>query len=108
MRILVAEDEARFAGKYNSTSPVKGFGVDVAYNGSDGYYMGKEYPIDAAIIDIGLLDFRGSSSSSVYASQIIVPILILTAGEPLAGRLKAWAGADDYLVKLPLRRAAKN
>jgi Response regulators consisting of a CheY-like receiver domain and a winged-helix DNA-binding domain len=59
MRILVVEDETILAEQIHDFLAGKGFAVDTAHNGSDGLYMGKEYPLDAAIIDIGLPDFSG-------------------------------------------------
>jgi two-component system response regulator PhoP len=59
MRILIVEDEVTLCEQIHQYLAAKGFVVDTAHTGSDGYYMGKEYPIDAAVIDIGLPDFSG-------------------------------------------------
>ena len=59
MRILIVEDEVALSQQIKDFFSDKGFVVDVANTGSDGYYLAKEYPIDAAIIDIGLPDFSG-------------------------------------------------
>jgi two-component system, OmpR family, response regulator PhoP len=79
----------------------KGFAVDVAHTGTDGLYMGKEYPIDAAIIDIGLPDFSGIELiKQLRKAHIIVPILILTARGRWQEKVEGLeSGADDYLVK---------
>ncbi|MGZ8224767.1 MAG: response regulator, partial [Methylobacter sp.] len=59
MRILVVEDEVTLCEQIQQYLADKGFAVDIAHTGRDGYYMGKEYPVDAAVIDIGLPDFSG-------------------------------------------------
>ena len=101
MRILVVEDEVKLCEQIQHFFADKGFAVDIANTGSDGYYMGKEYPIDAAIIDIGLPDFSGIELiKRLRKDKIIVPILILTARSRWQEKVEGLeAGADDYLVK---------
>jgi two-component system response regulator PhoP len=101
MRILVVEDEVTLCEQIQHFFADKGFAVDTANTGSDGYYMGKEYPIDAAIIDIGLPDFSGIELiKRLRKDKIIVPILILTARSRWQEKVEGLeAGADDYLVK---------
>jgi two-component system response regulator PhoP len=101
MRILVVEDEVKLCEQIQHFFADKGFAVDTANTGSDGYYMGKEYPIDAAIIDIGLPDFSGIELiKRLRKDKIIVPILILTARSRWQEKVEGLeAGADDYLVK---------
>ena len=52
MRILIVEDEITLCNQIQQYLVNKGFAVDSSHTGSDGYFMGKEYPIDVAIIDI--------------------------------------------------------
>ena len=59
MRILVVEDELDLQEQLKSFLASKGFAVDLAGNGEEGFYLGDEFPIDAAIIDLGLPDFTG-------------------------------------------------
>lgn len=101
MRILVVEDEVTLCGQIQQFFADKGFAVDIAHNGVDGFYMGKEYPIDAAIIDIGLPDFSGIELiKRLRQAKIAVPILILTARSRWQEKVEGLeAGADDYLVK---------
>lgn len=101
MRILVVEDEVTLCKQIQQYFAEKGFAVDVASNGRDGYFMGKEYPIDAAIIDIGLPDFSGIELiRRLRKDKIMVPILILTARSRWQEKVEGLeAGADDYLVK---------
>jgi two-component system response regulator PhoP len=101
MRILVVEDELILCKQINQYLADKGFAVDSAHTGGDGYYMGTEYPIDAAVIDIGLPDFSGIELiKRLRKKQVIVPILILTARSRWQEKVEGLeAGADDYLVK---------
>jgi two-component system response regulator PhoP len=99
MRILIVEDEATLCEQIQQYLADKGFAVDTAHTGSDGYYMGKEYPIDAAIIDIGLPDFSGIELIKRLRKDK-VSILILTARSRWQEKVEGLeAGADDYLVK---------
>lgn len=101
MRILVVEDEVKLCEQIQQFFAGKGFAVDTANTGSDGYYMGKEYPIDAAVVDIGLPDFSGIELiKRLRKDKVTVPILILTARSRWQEKVEGLeAGADDYLVK---------
>lgn len=101
MRILVVEDEQKLCEQIQLFLADKGFAVDKAHNGRDGFFMGKEYPIDAAIIDLGLPDFSGIELiQRLRKSKVSVPILILTARSRWQEKVEGLeAGADDYLVK---------
>lgn len=101
MRILVVEDELILCEQIKKFLAGKGFAVDTAANGSDGYYLGKEYPIDAAIVDIGLPDFSGIELiKRLRKDEVVIPILILTARSRWQEKVEGLeAGADDYLVK---------
>jgi len=101
MRILVVEDEQTLCKQIHEYLEDKGFAVDTANTGKDGYFMGKEYPVDAAIIDIGLPDFSGIELiKRLRKDKIKLPILILTARSRWQEKVEGLeAGADDYLVK---------
>ncbi|MFK5948189.1 MAG: response regulator transcription factor [Methylococcales bacterium] len=101
MRILIVEDEQVLSQQMQSFFVAKGFVVDVAFTGSDGFYLAKEYPIDAAIIDIGLPDFSGIELiEQLRKEDIKLPVLVLTARSRWQDKVEGLeAGADDYLVK---------
>lgn len=101
MRILVVEDEQTICEQIRKFLADKGFAVDTAFTGSDGYYLGKEYPIDAAIVDVGLPDFSGIELiKRLRKENVTIPILILTARSRWQEKVEGLeAGADDYLVK---------
>jgi two-component system response regulator PhoP len=101
MRILIVEDETVLCHQIQQYFVHKGFAVDMAHNGTDGLFMGKEYALDAAIIDIGLPDFSGIELiKRLRKAQVTLPILILTARSRWQEKVEGLeAGADDYLVK---------
>ncbi|PCI21580.1 MAG: DNA-binding response regulator [Piscirickettsiaceae bacterium] len=101
MRALVIEDDLSLQEQLVSALTNNGFAVDCANNGQDAIYFGEEYPLDVAIIDIGLPDISGIDViKKLRANNIKFPILILTARTRWEEKVEGLeAGADDYLVK---------
>lgn len=101
MRILVVEDELALQMQIKEQLEKKGFAVDTAGTGTEGLYFGKEFPIDAAVIDLGLPDFSGIELIRRLRNQDkTFPILILTARNRWQDKVEGLdVGADDYLVK---------
>jgi DNA-binding response OmpR family regulator len=54
MRILVVEDEATLRETLKTRFGQAGFTVDVARDGDEGVFAALEYPLDVAIVDLGL------------------------------------------------------
>jgi two-component system, OmpR family, response regulator PhoP len=77
------------------------FNVDAAADGEEGLYAGREYPIDLAIIDLGLPKLTGIELiRKLRAAGRAFPILILTARDRWEDKVEGLqSGADDYLVK---------
>jgi two-component system response regulator PhoP len=101
MRVLIIEDEAPLRDWLVEQLRAQGYAVDQAGDGEEGRYLGDEYPIDIAIVDVGL---PGSSGIEVIrhwrGSGKEFPILILTARGMWQDKVEGLeAGADDYLVK---------
>ncbi len=101
MRILVIEDETALRDQLTETLRAMGFAVDAAATGSEGLYMGNEYPVDVAILDLGLPDIDGLEVLRDWrAAGRTFPVLILTARDGWSQKVKGLElGADDYLVK---------
>ena len=101
MHILVVEDETRLREQLRDRLRNTGYVVDIAADGEEGLYYGEEYPLDLAIIDIGLPKLSGIELIRHLRSRDInFPILILTARgnwQDKVGGLES--GADDYLIK---------
>ncbi|MCS6947494.1 MAG: response regulator transcription factor [Steroidobacteraceae bacterium] len=101
MRALVVEDEPSLRESLRAGLAAKGFAVDVAPDGEEGLYAGREFPIDVAIIDLGLPKLSGLDLiRRLRAQKISFPILILTARDRWQDKVEGLqAGADDYLTK---------
>ncbi|MGE0387332.1 MAG: response regulator [Gammaproteobacteria bacterium] len=101
MRVLIVEDEAALRERLTEQLHAHGYAVDVAANGRDGRFAGDEYPIDLAIVDLGLPDTPGVEVIRAWrAGGRKFPILILTARGRWEDKVSGLeAGADDYLVK---------
>jgi two-component system response regulator PhoP len=78
-----------------------GYRVDQAADGEDGLFQAREYPVDLAIVDLGLPKLNGLQVvQRVRAEGLAIPILILTARGNWQDKVVGLeAGADDYLVK---------
>lgn len=101
MRLLVIEDETSLRQQLCEQLRTAGYGVDDAANGKDGLLHGREYPIDLAVVDIGLPDLSGIEVIRAWRKQDKrFPVLILTARGRWQDKVEGLeAGADDYLVK---------
>ena len=75
--------------------------MEQAADGKEGLYFAEEYPIDLAIIDLGLAGMSGLDIiRQVRAEGKTYPILILTARDRWEDKVDGLsAGADDYVVK---------
>jgi two-component system response regulator PhoP len=101
MRILIIEDEAPLLERVSAQLREQGYAVDTATDGRTGLYLGQEYPLDAAVVDLGLPDLSGIEIIRRWrAAGRRFPILILTARSRWQDKVEGLeAGADDYLVK---------
>ncbi len=101
MRILIIEDETSLQEDIRRRLEAEGYMVDASADGNEGLYLATEYPLDAAIIDIGLPGLSGIEIIQRLRSQgLNLPILILTARSRWQEKVEGLeAGADDYLVK---------
>ncbi|MGH8298084.1 MAG: response regulator [Steroidobacteraceae bacterium] len=101
MRVLVVEDEAALRETLKTRLAEAGFTVDVAQDGEEGLFGGLEYPLDVAIIDLGLPKLAGLEViRRLRAARKAYPILILTARDNWQDKVEGLqAGADDYVAK---------
>jgi two-component system response regulator PhoP len=101
MRVLVVEDEETLREQLQARLKKEGYSVDAAGDGEDGYYLGREYPFDLAVIDLGLPKLSGIELiRRLRGEGRGFPILILTARGNWQDKVEGLeAGADDYLVK---------
>lgn len=101
MRILLVEDDAGLQASLAEILREAGYAVDVSGDGIEGLFFGEEYPLDLAIIDLGLPGMSGLELiRKLRAGDHQFPILILTARSEWQDKVEGLeAGADDYLTK---------
>lgn len=109
MRVLIIEDENIIREQVAEDLKKSGFTVDLAADGSQGLYVALEYPIDVAVIDLGLPNSKSGAVNNDLGLDIIrairakgldYPIIILTARDRWQSKVEGLeAGADDYVTK---------
>ncbi|MDP9200237.1 MAG: response regulator, partial [Pseudomonadota bacterium] len=101
MRLLVLEDEPALRDTLAVQFRGAGFAVDVAADGIEGEFAGLEYPIDVAIVDLGLPGRSGLDAIRAWRKAgKSFPVLILTARDSWQEKVTGLdAGADDYVTK---------
>lgn len=101
MRLLIVEDEQNLRESLQQRLRKEGFVVDSAKDGEEGLYFATEYPIDLAIVDLGLPGLSGMDLIRTARERgASMPILILTARDRWQDKVEGLqAGADDYVVK---------
>jgi two-component system response regulator PhoP len=101
MRVLVVEDEVAIRDSLKEKLAEAGFTVDVAGDGEEGLFAALEFPLDVAIVDLGLPKVSGLELiRRVREQRKSYPILILTARDRWQDKVEGLqAGADDYVAK---------
>ena len=101
MRILVVEDETALRESLKSDLTAAGHAVDTAADGEEGLFAALEYPIDVAIIDLGLPKLPGIEViRRLRAAGKTYGVLVLTARDRWQDKVEGLsAGADDYVAK---------
>ena len=64
MRALLSEDDAALRLGLSRHLEAEGFRVDQAVDGEDGLFQAREYPVDLAIVDLGLPRRNGLTPSA--------------------------------------------
>jgi len=101
MRALVVEDDTDIREQLIESLQREGYVVDAAADGSQGLYFALEYPIDIAIVDLGLPEVSGLEIIKQLRDKgHDYPVIILTARTRWQNRVEGLeAGADDYVDK---------
>lgn len=101
MRILIVEDNEHLSQQIGTIFKESGYLVDIAYNGTDGWFLGDTEPYDTVILDLGLPVIDGISLLTRWrANNRHMPVLILSARNTWREKVVGLrAGADDYLAK---------
>ena len=101
MRILLVEDEKKVADIIVRGLKAERFAVDVYHDGQSGWEAADTYNYDLIILDLMLPRLTGTEIlARVHRKNSLVPVLILTARDGMADKIKNFeTGADDYLTK---------
>lgn len=99
-QILVVEDEQKIADFLRRGLTYEGFHVEVCADGETGLKAARDNPPDLVILDVMLPGLDGFEVCRRLRAGGSVPILMLTAKDSVADRVKGLdSGADDYVVK---------
>lgn len=100
MKILVVEDDKILAKTIEQVLKEK-YDVDKAYDGEEGVLYAKQGIYDVIILDLMMPIMDGYEMlRTIRQNKIFTPVLILTAKDTIADKVKGLnIGADDYLVK---------
>ena len=101
MRVLVVEDDVKFAALLRRGLEREGYTVDVASDGDEAIWAGTEFSYDAVVLDVMLPGSDGFEvCRALRAADRWMPVLLLTARDAVDDRVQGLdAGADDYLTK---------
>ncbi len=98
--ILVIEDEQKIADFLRRGLTYEGFQVSVALDGETGLKAARDNPPDLVVLDVMLPGLDGMEVCRRLRAGGSVPILMLTAKDSVADRVRGLdSGADDYVVK---------
>src|SRR5690606_13406766 len=100
MRALLVEDDQSLSRSLAAQLERAGYSVERAEDGREGLYYATEYPVDIAIVDLGLPGMSGVELiQRLRAEGKDYPILVLTARDRWQDKVEALKlGADDYVV----------
>jgi len=101
MRVLLVDDEERFATAVRHGLEAEGLAVDLAHDGNEGLWMARSNDYDAIVLDILLPGLNGYRiCAELRDGGNWTPILMLTALDEDLDEAEALdTGADDYLSK---------
>ena len=101
MRILIVEDDPVLADGLTRSLRQSDFAVDCAHDGEEADHVLTAQTYDLVLLDLGLPKLDGFDVlKRLRRRGATVPVLVLTARDALADRVKGLdLGADDYLTK---------
>lgn len=100
MRVLIVEDEPDLLAGLIQTLREDGYAVDFATDGCDGLFKAQSCVYDVIVLDIMLPKVDGLEVLRELRKTSAIPVLMLTARDTTADRVRGLdGGADDYLVK---------
>ena len=99
-RLLLIDDEQRFARALAISLRPHGYEVEVATTGEEGLALAASSHPDVVILDLGLPGLDGLEVLEGLRAWTQVPVLVLSARHNEPSKVEALdAGADDYVTK---------
>ncbi len=100
LHVLVVDDDEPIVAALRRALTYEGYSVEVAHDGQDGLRRALERLPDLVVLDIMMPGIDGVEVCRRLRDGGDVPILMLTARDGTADRVRGLdSGADDYLVK---------
>jgi two-component system OmpR family response regulator len=100
MRILLVDDEPRLLRSLSKALREEGYAVDTADTGEEGLFKAENYGSDVIVLDVMLPVIDGWELLQRLRKQRATPVLLLTARDSAADRVRGLdLGADDYMSK---------
>lgn len=100
MRLLIVEDEADLLRRLAKTLRAEGYAVDTAADGEEGLDKAQDHDYDAILLDAMLPGLDGWEVLARLRNSKTTPVLMLTARDASADRVRGLdGGADDYVTK---------
>jgi len=100
-RILIVEDEERFASFLEKGLSANGYTTKVVGDGVTAAAVASDEEFDLMILDLGLPDMDGVHVLSLVRQRgVAMPVIILTARDDMSDKIAGLdAGASDYMTK---------
>jgi two-component system response regulator MprA len=100
-RVLVVDDDPELREFLLGELAMEGYACEAAASGQSALQALRGQSWDLVLLDWGLPDFSGVEvCERLRATGVTTPVLMLTAHDEVAERVRALdAGADDYLTK---------
>lgn len=99
-RILIIEDEVKFARFVEMELTYEGYSVTKAYDGRTGLELAEGEQIDLILLDVMLPGLNGLEVLRRIRRFSEVPIIMLTARDSVMDKVSGLdLGADDYITK---------
>ncbi len=101
VKLLLAEDDINLGTILREYLTVKGFEVEHAYNGEEGFELFRMKKFDICILDVMMPKLDGFTlAKQIRKSDPNIPIIFLTAKTLAQDKIEGFKlGADDYITK---------
>lgn len=100
MKILIVEDETTIADIISFNLENEGFTTKIVFDGQEALEVFDEYSPDLVMLDVMMPRMGGFEALTEIRKKSRIPVIMLTAKESEADRIRGLElGADDYVVK---------